>query len=99
MANENKLKEYAKVGAIVAGFLMSSGALVNQHNDASTYEVRMKSVEMYIEGYGKWRDKVEERIDKSSKEIYTMNVQLAQVLVKMDNVIEALKELKNSGKK
>lgn len=99
MPTESKMKEYAKVGAIVAGVVMSSGALVNQHSDASTYDVRLKALELTIDSYSKWRDKVEEKVDKSSNEIYTMNVQLAQVLVKMDNVIEALKELKNSGKK
>ena len=99
MPNESKMKEYAKIGGIVGGIILSSTSLVNQHNDTSTYEVRMKALEMNIESYGKWRDKVDEKVDNSSKEIYTMNVQLAQVLVKMDNVIEALKELKNTGKK
>lgn len=97
--NDSKLKEYVKIGGIVGGIVLSSTSLVNQHNDTSTYEVRMNALEMHVESYGKWRDKIDEKVDNSSKEIYTMNVQLAQVLVKMDNVIEALKELKNTGKK
>lgn len=93
--NDSKLKEYVKIGGIVGGIVLSSTSLVNQHNDTSTYDVRMKALEMHVESYGKWRDKVDEKVDNSSKEIYTMNVQLAQVLVKMDNVIEALRELKS----
>ena len=99
MPNESKMKEYVKIGGIVGGILLSSTSVVNQHSDSTAFEVRMKAVEMTLDGYGKWRDKVEEKVDNSSKEIYTMNVQLAQVLVKMDNVIEALKELKIASKK
>ena len=93
--NDGKLKEYAKIGVIVGSIILSSTATVNQHSDSTAFEVRMKALEMHVESYGKWRDKFEEKVDNSSKEIYTMNVQLAQVLVKMDNVIEALKELKS----
>lgn len=96
---DSKTKEYAKIGAIIAGILMSGSSLVNQHNDAQGYDVRMAQMESAVTSIIKRLEKDEDRIDNSSKEIYTMNVQLAQVLVKMDNVIEALRELKNTGGK
>ena len=43
-----------------------------------------------------WKEKVEIKLENSTKEISTLNVQLAQVLVKIDNVIDCLKELKNA---
>ena len=42
-----------------------------------------------------WQDRADIRIEATGKEIATLNVQLAQVLVKMDIVIETLKEYKN----
>ena len=52
MPNDSKLKEYVKIGGIVGGIVLSSTSLVNQHNDTSTYEVRMKALEMHVESYG-----------------------------------------------
>lgn len=36
------------------------------------------------------------RVDDTNQQINTLNTQLAQVLVKMDNVIDTLKELKEA---
>lgn len=36
------------------------------------------------------------RVDDTNQQINTLNTQLAQVLVKMDNVIDSLKELKEA---
>ena len=49
--NDSKLKEYVKIGGIVGGIVLSSTSLVNQHNDTSTYEVRMKALEMHVEAH------------------------------------------------
>ena len=62
--------------------------------DNSGAEVRMNSIEQSLSYMQNWREKAESKMEVTSQNVNTLNVQLAQVLVKMDNIIESLKELK-----
>ena len=62
--------------------------------DNSGAEVRMNSIEQSLSYMQSWREKAESKMEVTSQNVNTLNVQLAQVLVKMDNIIESLKELK-----
>lgn len=72
-----------------------------QHKDSGASEARLTAIEVEHRSMQQWKDKAEVRIEATGKDIATLNVQLAQVLVKMDIVIETLKEYKNgsSGRK
>lgn len=77
----------------LAAFL--SAAVLYMHSvDNSGAEVRMNSIEQSLSYMQSWREKAESKMDVTSQNVNTLNVQLAQVLVKMDNIIESLKELK-----
>lgn len=77
----------------LAAFL--SGAVLYMHNvDNSGTEVRINAIEQSIAYMQAWRDKAESKMEATTQNVSTLNVQLAQVLVKMDNIIENLKELK-----
>lgn len=77
----------------LAAFL--SAAVLYMHNvDNSGAEVRISAIEQNISYIQAWRDKAETKMDVTSHDVSTLNVQLAQVLVKMDNIIESLKDLK-----
>lgn len=72
-----------------------SAAVLYMHNvDNSGNEVRINAIEQNIAYMQAWRDKADNRIEITTNNVNTLNVQLAQVLVKMDNIIENLKELK-----
>lgn len=100
MSNENeKWRKFLKpVVASVAGFFLAATAYV-QHSDNVKADVRISAVEYSVAQIEKWNDKTEVRIEESAKNIYTLNVQLAQVLVKLDNVIEVLKEQRNDTRR
>ena len=77
----------------LAAFL--SAAVLYMHSiDNSGAEVRMNSIEQSLSYMQNWREKAESKMEVTSQNVNTLNVQLAQVLVKMDNIIESLKELK-----
>lgn len=77
----------------LAAFL--SAAVLYMHSvDNSGAEVRMNSIEQSLSYMQSWREKAESKMEVTSQNVNTLNVQLAQVLVKMDNIIESLKELK-----
>lgn len=77
----------------LAAFL--SAAVLYLHNvDNSGAEVRMSAIEQNMTYMQNWRDKAETKMELTAQNVSTLNVQLAQVLVKMDNIIENLKELK-----
>lgn len=77
----------------LAAFL--SAAVLYMHNvDNSGAEVRMSAIEQSMTYMQNWRDKAETKMELTAQNVSTLNVQLAQVLVKMDNIIENLKELK-----
>lgn len=77
----------------LAAFL--SAAVLYMHNvDNSGAEVRMSAIEQNMTYMQNWRDKAETKMELTAQNVSTLNVQLAQVLVKMDNIIENLKELK-----
>lgn len=77
----------------LAAFL--SAAVLYMHSvDNSGAEVRMNSIEQSLTYMQSWREKAESKMEVTSQNVNTLNVQLAQVLVKMDNIIESLKELK-----
>ena len=77
----------------LAAFL--SAAVLYMHNvDNSGAEIRINAIEQNIAYMQAWRDKAESKMDVTSQNVSTLNVQLAQVLVKMDNIIESLKDLK-----
>ena len=77
----------------LAAFL--SAAVLYMHSvDNSGTEVRINSIEQSISYMQSWREKAESKMEVTSQNVNTLNVQLAQVLVKMDNIIESLKELK-----
>lgn len=77
----------------LAAFL--SAAVLYMHNvDNSGTEVRINAIEQNIGYMQAWRDKAESKMEATTQNVSTLNVQLAQVLVKMDNIIESLKELK-----
>ena len=92
--NEARVKEYIKIGAIATGIALSSGALVSQNSSETSTDVRINAIEQNIAYMQAWRDKADNRIETTTNNVNTLNVQLAQVLVKMDNIIENLKELK-----
>lgn len=68
-----------------------------QHKDSGASESRLTAIEIEHKSMQNWQDRADIRIEATGKEIATLNVQLAQVLVKMDIVIETLKEYKNGG--
>lgn len=76
---------------------LAAATLYIQHRDSGTSEARITAIEVESKSIQQWRDKTDLRIEATGKEIATLNVQLAQVLVKMDIVIETLKEYKNGG--
>lgn len=77
----------------LAAFL--SAAVLYMHNvDNSGAEVRISAIEQSMTYMQNWRDKAETKMELTAQNVSTLNVQLAQVLVKMDNIIENLKELK-----
>lgn len=82
----------------LAAFL-SAAVLYMNSVDKSSSDVRINAIEQNIMYMQQWRDKADTKIENTQQNVSTLNVQLAQVLVKMDNIIESLKELKNSGKK
>lgn len=96
--NTESLKEYAKIGAIAAGIALSSSSLIAQNADSASTDVRLNAVEQSLSYMQAWRDKTETKIEVTAHDVSTLNVQLAQVLVKIDNVIECLKDLKNQKK-
>ena len=77
----------------LAAFL-SAAVLYMYSVDNSGAEVRMNSIEQSLSYMQSWREKAESKMEVTSQNVNTLNVQLAQVLVKMDNIIESLKELK-----
>ena len=80
--------------------LMGIATLYIQHKDSGASEARMTAIEIEHKSFQTWQDKTEHRIEATGKDIATLNVQLAQVLVKMDIVIETLKEYgRNDGRK
>lgn len=90
----DKKKEYSMIGAIVAGIIMSGSSVVNQHSDSTEFAVRINAIEQNLTYMQAWKEKAEVKIDVTSKDVSVLTIQLAQVLVKMDNIIESLKELK-----
>ena len=77
----------------IAAFL--SAAVLYMHSvDNSGAEVRINAIEQNIAYMQSWRDKAESKMETTTQNVSTLNVQLAQVLVKMDNIIESLKDLK-----
>lgn len=68
-----------------------------QHKDSGTSEARLTAIEVEHKSIQQWKDRADMRIEATGKDIATLNVQLAQVLVKMDIVIETLKDYKNHG--
>lgn len=95
MSNENeKWRKFLQpVISGLAAFL--SAAVLYMHSiDNSGTEVRMNSIEQSLSYMQSWREKAESKMEVTSQNVNTLNVQLAQVLVKMDNIIESLKELK-----
>lgn len=95
MSNENeKWRKFLQpVISGLAAFL--SAAVLYMHSvDNSGAEVRMNSIEQSLSYMQSWREKAESKMEVTSQNVNTLNVQLAQVLVKMDNIIESLKELK-----
>jgi septal ring factor EnvC (AmiA/AmiB activator) len=91
--NEKWRKFLQPVISGLAAFL--SAAVLYMHSvDNSGVEVRMNSIEQSLSYMQSWREKAESKMDVTSQNVNTLNVQLAQVLVKMDNIIESLKELK-----
>lgn len=77
--------------------LMAAVTLYIQHKDSGSSDARLTAIEVEHKSFQTWQDKIEHRIEATGKDIATLNVQLAQVLVKMDIVIETLKEYKNGG--
>lgn len=77
--------------------LMGIATLYIQHKDSGASDSRLKAIEIEHKSMQQWQDRADLRIEATGKEIATLNVQLAQVLVKMDIVIETLKEYKNGG--
>lgn len=75
--------------------LMGIATLYIQHKDSGTSEARLTAIEIEHKSMQNWQDRADLRIEATGKEIATLNVQLAQVLVKMDIVIETLKEYKH----
>lgn len=90
----NKMKEWVKIGGIVGGIIISSTSMVNQSSDSTAFEVRINAIEQNLSYLQNWKEKTEVKIDVTSKDVSALTIQLAQVLVKMDNIIESLKELK-----
>lgn len=78
--------------------LMAALTLYIQNKDSTNAEVRMTAIEQNMTYVQEWRDKADNKMETLSQNFGTMTVQLAQVLVKMDNIIETLKELKTSVK-
>ena len=98
----NDFKEWRKflrplVTCLIAFF--TAATLYLQRTDSSQADVRLANIEASIASMNVWKEKTEVKIDASSKEISTLNVQLAQVLVKIDNVIDCLKELKDANRR
>ena len=79
--------------------LMGIATLYIQHKDSGASDTRLTAIEIEHKSMQNWQDRADIRIEATGKEIATLNVQLAQVLVKMDIVIETLKEYKNGGRK
>lgn len=96
--NAESVKEYIKIGAIATGIALSSSSLIAQNADSASTDVRLNAVEQNMTYMQAWRDKTETKIEVTAHDVSTLNVQLAQVLVKIDNVIDCLKELKNQKK-
>lgn len=74
--------------------LMTALTLYVQNKDSSSADVRITAIEQNMNHVHEWRDKADIKMETLSQNFGTMTVQLAQVLVKMDNIIESLKELK-----
>lgn len=74
--------------------LMTALTLYVQSKDSSNADVRMSVLEQNLEHVQTWSDKTEMKVETLSQNFGTLTVQLAQVLVKMDNIIETLKEMK-----
>lgn len=78
---------------------MTALTLYIQNSDSSSAEVRMTTIEQNLSHVQQWKDKADNKMETLSQNFGTMTVQLAQVLVKMDNIIETLKELKQEPRK
>lgn len=76
---------------------MAAATLYIQHKDSGASEARLTAIEVEHKSIQQWKDRADMRIEATGKDIATLNVQLAQVLVKMDIVIETLKDYKNHG--
>lgn len=104
MSNDriNESKEWRKfLEPLVKGLItfLVAATLYLQHSESAENDVKFDNVETSLHSMDVWREKTEVKIDASSKEISTLNVQLAQVLVKIDNVIDCLKELKDANRR
>ena len=107
MSQRNEETEHEKwrrlLHPLITGMvaLMAAATFYIQHKDSGNSEARLTAIEVEHRAIQQWKDKAEVRIEATGKDIATLNVQLAQVLVKMDIVIETLKEYKNgsSGRK
>lgn len=105
MSQRNEETEHEKwrrlLHPLITGMvgLMTIATLYIQHKVGGTSDARLTAIEIEQKSMMQWKDKAEVRIEATGKDIATLNVQLAQVLVKMDIVIETLKDYKNSGRK
>ena len=99
MPSIHEIKEWQKFLAplvtVLIGFFTAATMYI-QHSDSTSADARFVQLESRISQMDSWKEKVEIKLENSTKEISTLNVQLAQVLVKIDNVIDCLKELKNA---
>lgn len=103
MANETEQDKWRKIlHPLITGAVafMAAATLYIQHKDSGSSEARLTAIEVEHKSFQTWQDKTEHRIEATGKDIATLNVQLAQVLVKMDIVIETLREYgHNDGRK
>lgn len=98
--NDNEHEKWRRLlHPLITGMvaLMAAVTLYIQHKDSGSSEARLTAIEVEHKSMQNWQDRADIRIEATGKEIATLNVQLAQVLVKMDIVIETLKEYKNGG--
>ena len=98
--NETEHEKWRKLlHPLITGMVafMAAATLYVQHKDSGASEARLTAIEIEHKSIQQWKDRADMRIEATGKDIATLNVQLAQVLVKMDIVIETLKEYKNQG--